>query len=757
MGFLLRSICFIFFLLNFLNTFASPTRHLCRPDQRDALLDFESEFTIRNLDNDYFSSISYPKTKSWEKSSDCCSWDGITCDANSGEVIELDLSCSCFHGILNANSSLFKLQKLRVLNLANNDFKSSMIPTQFNKLMELTRLNLSDSWFSGIIPTELLHLTKLVSLDLYSNSLSAEKSFLSKLVQNLTNLEELYLGLVNISSEIPQNISNLSSLNSLSLDDCNLIGEFPSSLFLIPTIQSINLNGNQDMEGTLPEFNVNNSLVSLDLSWIKLLGNIPYSIKNLKHLNTLKLQFCKFQGKIPSSFGNLTNLSVLDLSDNYFSGTIPSSFGNLFNLTYLDLSSNRFDGQIPSSFVNLKKLTSLRVGSNMLSGNFPLSLLNLTKLTDLSLADNHFKGSLPPNMSLLSNLETFDASDNTFNGTLPSSLFNIPSLTSIVLKNNQLNDILEFGNSSSPSKLERLSLSHNHFRGSIPKSISRLVNLYQLDLSHFNAGMTVDFSIFLQLKGLIDLDLSYLNTTNTVDLSIIFSHLSLLSSLHLSGVHVSTTKMGSVSKLPSRMNELLLSGCGITEFPEFVRNLQHISDLDLSNNKIKGQVPQWVWKLPQLMILNLSTNSFTGLERFSNDFPRPEIIIHNKLVGTLPRSLKSCSSLEVLNVGSNKINDRFPFWLNFLPKLQVLVLRNNKFNGLLYNPHQTFGFPKLQIIDIANNHFTGNLPSHYFADWNMTTRKDFSGFDYIGYGGSYYRDSMFEKKLTQNKLRNKED
>lgn len=102
-----------------------------------------------------------------------------------------------------------------------------MIPTQFNKLKELRRLNLSDSWLSGLIPTELLHLTKLVSLDLYSNSLSAEKSFLSKLVQNLTNLEELYLGLVNISSEIPQNISNLSSLKSLSLDECNLIGKFP--------------------------------------------------------------------------------------------------------------------------------------------------------------------------------------------------------------------------------------------------------------------------------------------------------------------------------------------------------------------------------------------------------------------------------------------------------------------------------------------------------------------------------------------------
>ncbi|CAA7040758.1 unnamed protein product [Microthlaspi erraticum] len=33
-----------------------------------------------------------------ENNSDCCYWDGIKCDAKSGEVIELDLSCSCLHG-----------------------------------------------------------------------------------------------------------------------------------------------------------------------------------------------------------------------------------------------------------------------------------------------------------------------------------------------------------------------------------------------------------------------------------------------------------------------------------------------------------------------------------------------------------------------------------------------------------------------------------------------------------------------------------
>ncbi|WZY79130.1 hypothetical protein YC2023_025514 [Brassica napus] len=294
MSFLFRSICFLF-VLNILNTFASPTRHLCRPDEKNALLEFVNE--------------------------------------------------------------------LRVLNLAYNDLVSSEIPSQLGTLKELTLLNLSNTLSSGTVPTELLHLTKLVSLDLSSNSLSAQKSFLNNLSQNLTNLEELNLG------------------------------------------------------------------------------------------------------------------------------------------------------------------------------------------------------TLPPNISALCNLETFEASENIFTGTLPSTLFNTPSLTYIDLKDNQLNAILEFGNISSPSKLERLSLGNNHFKGSLPISILSLVNLYSLDLSYYNTGMSVDFGFFLsQLKGVIDMDISYKNTTNIVDLSTIFLHLKSLSSLQLSGVHVSTAKMGLVSNLPTNLGTLHLSG-----------------------------------------------------------------------------------------------------------------------------------------------------------------------------------------------------
>ncbi|KAH0853558.1 LOW QUALITY PROTEIN: hypothetical protein HID58_093076 [Brassica napus] len=386
-----------------------------------------------------------------EQQGDVVSWDGIT----------RAMPSSVFSILLTTISSL-------------------EIPSQLGTLKELTLLNLSNTLSSGTVPTELLHLTKLVSLDLSSNSLSAQKSFLNNLSQNLTNLEELNLGLVDISSEIPPNISKLSSLKSLSLDECNLF-----VFFMIPTIQSINLQGNQDMVGSLPE---NNSLVFLDLSWISL-GNLPVSINNLKHLTTLKLGFCNLHGQISSSLGNLTNLSTLDLSSN---------FSMVISLLHLEISSILpLYGQIPPSFANLNQLTTLSLVSNKLSGNFPLPCI-----TQSHKVVRVITGTLPPNISALCNLETLEASENIFTGTLPSTLFNTPSLTYIDLKDNQLNAILEFGNISSPSKLERLSLGNNHFKGSLPISILSLVNLYSLDLSYYNTGMSVDFGFFLsQLKG----------------------------------------------------------------------------------------------------------------------------------------------------------------------------------------------------------------------------------------------------------------
>ncbi|XP_010462222.1 PREDICTED: receptor-like protein 12 [Camelina sativa] len=794
MSFLLRSFCFLFLVSSFLNTFVSSTQRLCHPDQRDALLEFKSEFLI---DSD---GSSFRKTESWVNKSDCCSWDGITCAAKSGKVIGLDLSSRNLHGPLKSKSSLFRLRYLRDLNLAYNNFTGSPIPAEFGKLMGLKRLNLSQSSLLDQIPINLLQLTKLVSLDLssfeYYDSLflSIDGSFLHLLAQNLRNLSELDLSDVNISSEIPQEFSNLRSLRLLHLRNCNLSGEFPSSVLLIPSLESIILRDNENLRGNLPVFGENNSLIVLSTKMTAFSGPIPDSISSLKHLTFLSLSFSQFSGKIPFSLGNLSHLSILGLSYNNFVGEIPSSIGNLKQLTVFAVENNKLSGNLPSSICNLKQLTVFDVSSNKLNGNLPVSILNLTQLRELGLSSNQFTGFLPPNISQFSKLESFSGGDNSFTGAILSSLLKIPSLTQISLSyNNEFNDFNGIGNISFfLPNLEGFFIESRNYNKVI--------------------GPGVDLNVFSPLKQLY--------------------------SLILSGIPLSTANITSDSDFLPNLAYLNLLGCNITEFPEFIRYGRELHILDFSNNKIKGQVPDWLWRLPKLFEVNLSNNSLSGfngsskvfpesqlthLYLSSNDFqgplfipsskhlryflgsknnftgeiPRsvcglsslavldlsdnnlngsipwcletlmsslsdlnlrnnrlsgilPEIfqnaksliildVSQNRLEGTMPTSLVGCSALEVLNVASNTITDMFPFHLNFLQKLQLLILRSNKFHGTLHNADGVwFGFPQLKIIDVSYNDFVGTLPSDYFLNWTAISSK---------------RDNNIEPEYIQSSLR----
>ena len=76
----------------------------------------------------------------------------------------------------------------------------------------MTHLNLCESSVAGNFPSEISHLSKLVSLDLSRNyDMRIETPSLKRLVQNLTHLTELVLDDVNMSYVSPNSFMNLSS------------------------------------------------------------------------------------------------------------------------------------------------------------------------------------------------------------------------------------------------------------------------------------------------------------------------------------------------------------------------------------------------------------------------------------------------------------------------------------------------------------------------------------------------------------------
>ncbi|XVE81268.1 hypothetical protein DITRI_Ditri15bG0050000 [Diplodiscus trichospermus] len=200
---------------------SSPHTHLqnqCLDDQKFALLQLHND--LYYAPNFTFSS----KAKLWDLNIDCCTWKGITCVA-LGHVIGVDLSYKNLSGSFN---SIFNLHHLQRLNLAGNNFNTTLFQYEFDKLSNLTHLNLSNSCFYGQIPVEISYLTRLVSIDLsnqdscywryqeiiypcyhcydplpseFQQPLKLRNPDFKTLIKNLSHLKELYLDSVNISTQ----------------------------------------------------------------------------------------------------------------------------------------------------------------------------------------------------------------------------------------------------------------------------------------------------------------------------------------------------------------------------------------------------------------------------------------------------------------------------------------------------------------------------------------------------------------------------
>ncbi|XP_058111870.1 receptor-like protein 7 [Magnolia sinica] len=677
-----------------------------------------------------FTDSSLSTLPSWNSNNtDCCSWEGITCDGPTGHVISLDLSSLYISGRIDFES-LFHLRSLQKLNLAYNEFNGSQIPSGFDQLTSLTHLNFSWLSFYGQIPLGISRLTTLVSLDLsynqyfdgpYIENLKLENPSIGALVQNLSSLKELYLDRVDIlSGGMPSFIRNFSSLTSLRLQGCELRGKFPESIFQLPTLQFLDISNNPLLTGYLPEFPQNNSLQQLILSSTGFSGKVPYSVNNLLFLTRLDLSNSNLSGSLPSSLWNLTKLQYLDLSNNRLSGPIPSCENELQNLKEIILWNNLLNGTIPSSLFSLPSLKKLGLSINQLSGQLgEIHNASSSQLEEIYLDYNNLQGMIPRYIFQLTELRLLYMSFNNFTGVLELGLFqNLKKLNILDLSDNNLSVQDGGGNSTFVSfplfeilrlrslnistfpnflrnqdQLSELDLSNNKISGEIPKWIWEVGNgsLNSLNLSH-NVLHGIEPSPHLLLSDMSILDLSFNRLEGSLPIpspSVFFF---------------------SVSK-NALSGEIPLSVCKATS----------LSVLDLSYNRFSGQIPPCLGEIGDaLSVLNLQENAFSGtlLQTFKEGCVIQTLdLSRNRLEGQVPRSLVNCKMLEVLNLGNNQINDTFPSWTEALPHLRALVLKSNQFRGPITLPQTNQSFPMLQIIDLSSNSFMGRLPSNMFESW----------------------------------------
>ncbi|XP_048131647.1 receptor-like protein 7 [Rhodamnia argentea] len=741
-------------------------------------MEFKRSFRTNTTD----SRCEYPKVHSWspDGSGDCCSWDGVECDEVTGRVITLDLSGSCLSGTMSPNTTLFRLFHLESLNLACNSFNFSPIPYGFGNLSRLQYLNLSRSDFAGEIPHDISQLSELVSLDL-SDSFSEALHLpnVGNFVHNLTGLKELDLSRVSLLSPIPPVLANFSSLTSLGLADCGLNGDFPVSIFQLPNLEVLRIASNGNLPGFLPKLHWGSPLKSLDLSLTNFSGGIPTSIGNLSLLNELIAWNCHFSGSLPSSLGNLSHLTEISLGENNLQGQIPVSFANLTQLrwlwlssnslsgdtlewvvnltklTELDLSDNNLQGQIPVSFANLTQLRWLWLSSNSLSGDTLEWVVNLTKLTELDLSDNNLRGQIPVSFANLTQLRwlwlssnslsgdtlewvvnltkltELDLSDNNLQGQIPVSFANLTRLRSLWLSSNNLSgDTLEWV--VNLTKLTYLDISGNRFSGEFPSSFENLKQLVVLDLSRNDLHGDIPSTLW-NLKGLQSLSLESLYLNGVLDVNDLFK-LKNLRSLQLSFNNISFTK-SFITATTSKLSDLSLDSCNLTEFPQFIGYLSKLERLNLPHNRIRGTILSWMWNNSKesLNYIDLSHNLLTGFVNNQTDVPLPNLayldvssnllettlpipppsvmiynISSNFLSGEVPTSICQVSSLVVLDLSNNALNGTLPPCLGSIAPLIYLNLARNKFSGMI--PRVYPDGCALKMIDLRENRLGGTIP-----------------------------------------------
>ncbi|XP_059461989.1 receptor-like protein EIX2 [Corylus avellana] len=613
----------------------------------------------------------------------------VLVNANSSSPLSfLDLSWN------HLNSSVFPwlfkyTNSLVFLNLGVNNLGS--IPRAFGNMVALVHLDLSGNNLESI-PRAFGKMVALVHLDLSGNNL---RGVMPRTLENLHNLQVLDLSYNNISGEV-LDLSNFSFLRELRLSHNRLNRSLTKSVGELSMLQVLAVSSNS-LEGDVTEAHLSNlsSLNQLDLSfnslslkfssnWVppfhldiirlsscKLGSAFPQWLQTQKNFSELEMSDVGISDTIPNWFWNLSsNIKLLNLSHNHIKGTIPLHWfsSSFFDYHITDLSYNNFTGPLPQlnsnwSLLNLSNnkfqgsITSIcqtnrssmsdyshfDLSNNLLSGELPNCWRNKLFFGKFSLANNNFFGRIPDSFGSIcdfsifgsSGLESLDLHNNNFIGELPKSLINCSSLKLLDLGENRLSGRIPTWIGTSLPQLIVRRLASNLFIGHILLQLCHLTSLQILDLSHNDIRGTIpkclnNFTVMAQMQS------------------------SKVSISHVYPLRLSSHRYAFSTYLDNFLVAFK------EKYLEYSKTLGLVKVIDLSSNKLQGEIPKEITSLAGLIGLNLS---------------------RNLLIGIIPHNIGDMERLESLDLSKNHLSGIIPPNLVDLSFLSCLILSNNSLSG----------------------------------------------------------------------------
>ncbi|KAL4625728.1 hypothetical protein ACB092_05G046300 [Castanea dentata] len=614
---------------------------------------------------------------------------------------EIELANNGFEGML--PPCLNNLTSLSYLDISDNRFNGNLSSSPIANLTSLEYIDLSYNLFEGLFSfSSFANHSKLKVIQFLSDSNKLDIETENHSWDPLFQLKVLVLSNCNLdklTGNFPKFLLGQHELEVIDISHSKLNGSFPIWLLENKTgLQLLNLRSNSFTgEFYLPSDHYMN-LRWLDVSDNHFDGKLQENIgKRIPKLEYLNLSQNQFEGNLPSSIGDMSNLWILDLSSNNFSGEVPMElFANCTSLEVLRLSNNSFQGEIFSKHFN-RSLASIELQNNNFTGILPVVPLKVRLL--LSISNNHMTGTIPQwivNRSM-SPRYVVDLSSNSFEGKIPCGLtssdiiilshnllsgllpscLNLRGVRHLLLQGNKLTGLLPKAILNS-SSLVTLDIRDNRFIGSIPDEIVGLSNLKVLSLSgNYFSGVISKQLCQSKKIGIMDLSNNYFSGT----IPYCFNNVSfgkLAASDFVYKPHVSFWADGFSFPYKSLLNrEIPIEGSSFV-FSEQVEieivtkyradlykglNLDLMSALDLSLNKLIGEIPPKLGQLSSLHGLNLSHNQLTGPipKSFSNLIQLESLdLSHNNLSGEIPSTLIDINSLEIFNVSYNNLSGKLP-------------------------------------------------------------------------------------------------
>ncbi|KAK8618506.1 hypothetical protein V6N13_132495 [Hibiscus sabdariffa] len=248
-------------------------------------------------------------------------------------------------------------------------------------------------------------------------------------------------------------------------------------------------------------------------------------------------------------------------------------------------------------------------------------------------------------------------------------------------------------------------------------------HLVSLHLSNCSADLSLSFTALKSLSSLHSLSFTNCHTSPIrfpSDLSLSLTSFSCISSLRrLTGVWLSrfvnltdltvsftpvnTTGLYVILGNMHKLKTVTISHANLTgSLPRHLH--QNLTRVDLSDNKLKGNIPTSLTLLEDLEYLNLSSNGLNGVipAEFGDLISLKNLsLASNSFSGSIPDSISAIPGLVHVDLSNNQLNGTVPRFFSELKGLKVLKLENNELHGVL--PFNASFIKRLDVFKVGGN------------------------------------------------------